>query len=314
MSLFLAQVEPSSAVALAGLVVVGICLVFALWATYSAISVRRQRRRIAALEAAVDALHVELTAREGAEALFQTRIDQLVRQNADLEQFAHIASHDLRAPLRAIGNLATWIEEDCGPNISDEGRGHLSLLKGRVDRLQRLVRDLLNYSRAGRGEVDIETVDLSVLVAEVVEELDSDSLNVELNIAEGLKNGANVPNFETAKAPLRQVIANLISNSVKHHDRDHTTVAIDVAYDDDWLTLEFRDDGPGIAPEQFKRALTMFQTLKPRDELDSTGMGLALVKRLVESAGGALSLESPLDDGRGLGVKVTWPRLWGQSA
>ncbi len=278
---------------------------------------RAQRKRLEELSQSVAAMRVELVAREATEALLHAHISKLRGQNDDLEQFAHIASHDLRAPLRAIGNLAQWVEEDCEGQISADGQAHLTMLRERVTRLERLIRDLLSYSRAGRSEVAIEEVDISVLVAEIVEETDSERLDLHIQSPKD-DSGLNFPStssiLTTAVAPLRQVLANLIGNAVKHTDRSRASVTLQLAQDSQWLYLTISDDGPGIPPKLFPKALTMFQTLNSNpnsnNESESTGMGLALVKRLVESAGGELELRSPISEGRGLSADVRWPIDW----
>lgn len=232
----------------------------------------------------------------------QTRA--LLRSNEELEQFAYVASHDLKAPLRGIDNLVTWIEEDLAGQLTGDVATNMALLKSRVRRLESLLDDLLAYSRAGRGEIVYDTVDTRALAEE---------LAVLVNPPEGFRiTGADgLPTIRTARAPLTQALQNLIGNAIKHHDHPadgHVEIDARPASGIGGETTEFSvtDDGPGI-PAQFReRVFGMFQTLRPRDEIEGSGMGLAIVKKLVERQGGKIWLQDA-PGGKGLSVHFTWP-------
>jgi PAS domain S-box-containing protein len=224
---------------------------------------------------------------------------RLERSNQELQQFAYVASHDLRAPLRAIDSLSQWLEQDLGAALQGETRDHMRLLRGRVKRMEHLLADLLEYARVGSHELLIENIDVSELVAEVIElSAIPSGFVVTMN--------CNVAGFATLKLPLKRVLMNLLSNAIKHHDQPNGR--IDVTVRDIGKELEFvvTDDGPGIPPQFHAKAFQMFQTLRSRDKVEGSGMGLALVKKLVESAGGAILLDS---SGRGAKFSVTWPKL-----
>ena len=248
-----------------------------------------------AAEAALRRLNDELEDR------IEARTAELARSNAELDQFAYVASHDLKAPIRAIDSLATWIAEDAADALPPESARHLALLRQRAERMERLLDSLLAYSRAGRGEADPEPVDLRALVREataLVEPPEGFDVRVE---------GA-FPTVETARAPLALVVRNLVSNAIKHHDRPdgRVTVSARTVRRDGrgWAEVTVSDDGPGIAPEYQNRVFGLFQTLRPRDEVEGSGMGLAIVKKAVESRGGAISVTS---EGRGAMFRFTWP-------
>lgn len=229
----------------------------------------------------------------------QTR--DLTRSNEELEQFAYVASHDLKAPLRGIDNLVTWIEEDLEGSLAGDTRTNMDLIKSRVRRLESLLDDLLAYSRAGRGDAPIDTVDTRRLVEELGELITPPSGFV-------IAADESLPTLRAARAPLMQALQNLMSNAIKHHDHPQDG-HIWVAAKDHGPTVEFIvcDDGPGI-PEQYReRVFGMFQTLKPRDEVEGSGMGLAIVRKLAEAQGGRVWLADRAE-GRGLSVHVIWAK------
>ena len=241
-------------------------------------------------------------ARADAERRLAAKAQELARSNTELEQFAYVASHDLKAPLRAIDTLSKWIEEDLKDLLTGEALENMELMRGRVQRLETLLDDLLAYSRAGRVSTEISEVDMEQSVRAVVELL-------------GLPDGFTVrtsgvlPTFTTAQGPLEQVLRNLINNAVKHHDRSTGTVDVSVADLGDRYEITVADDGPGIPAELRKKAFQMFQTLRPRDESEGSGMGLALVRKLVEWQGGTIRLESGAG-GRGAVFRFTWRKDW----
>ena len=238
------------------------------------------------------------------QALEQTRerlADAIAKgeaERADLDHFVYVASHDFKAPLRGIDNLASWIEEDAGHRMGADAQEHLRLLRRRVLRLENLLEDLLAYSRAGRAQVPPETVDVGELVTSVVSDL---------GLPEGLvvKVAANLPTITSPKTPLAHIFFNLISNAAKHHDRPDGL--IEVSGEKDGIGgYRFRvtDDGPGI-PERFhQRIFEMFQTLQPRDVVEGSGMGLAIARRLVHRYNGELTVFS--GDARGTTFEFTW--------
>jgi signal transduction histidine kinase len=238
---------------------------------------------------------------ESAATELNLRAAELERANADLKQFAYIASHDLRAPLRAIDNLATWLSEDLGDSLEGESREHLALMRGRVKRMDELLNALLNYSRIGRSAVEPTEVRMSALIREIEEMYVGDS-GLELRTT------SELPTLTTDVVGLRQVLANLISNAVKHRDEASTRIEVSCVDEGDWYEFTVRDDGPGIAPQYHDRVFEMSQTLKPRDEVEGSGMGLALVERQVLSNGGRVLLSS--GDGRGATFRFTWSKQW----
>jgi signal transduction histidine kinase len=224
---------------------------------------------------------------------------ELARSNADLEQFAYVASHDLRAPLRAMANLAEWIEEDMPDDLPEKVRGHIEKLHRGVARMETLTDDLLTYSRAGREAEEVCRVDSAAMVRDVAALLAPPEGFV-------VDAGPGLPVFDTAKAPLEQVLRNLVGNAIKHHDRPSGTVTVSARDRGEWFEFHVKDDGPGIPEEHHAAVFQMFQKLESRDRVEGTGMGLALVKRIVEGHGGQVRVDSK--PGEGSTFRFTWPR------
>lgn len=222
----------------------------------------------------------------------------LEKRNAELDQFAYVASHDLKAPLRAIANLSEWIEEDLGSIIPQENRHQLALLRNRVHRMEGLINGLLEYSRVGRREQQIETVVVDELLHEIIESLSPPP-------AFTIDWTANMPTLTANRIALRQVFSNLISNAIKHHDREDGHIQITAEEQGTCIEFSVIDDGPGIEARYHDKVFAIFQTLKARDEFESTGIGLAVVKKVVESEGGTIHLDSAL--AQGATFRFTWP-------
>jgi signal transduction histidine kinase len=222
-----------------------------------------------------------VNARETQESL----LSELKRSNADLDKFAYVASHDLKAPLRGIRSLAQWIEEDMTGVASEETLENLGLLKNRIDRLDKLLESLLTYSRIGSKPQSPEVVNIPNLISEITDYL-APSPQFKITY-EG-----NVSDLSTFRVPLELMFRNLISNAVKHHDMASGKVEIDARDIGSQIEFRIKDDGPGIVPEFHERIFEMFQTLKPRDQVEGSGMGLAIVKKTVEHYGGRIWVES----------------------
>jgi signal transduction histidine kinase len=215
------------------------------------------------------------------------RLETMVKE---LESFAYIISHDLKTPLRGIASLSDWIVQDYRDKLDDTGKEYLDLLKNRVLRLELLIDGVLAYSRAGRAGAVTEQVDLNTIVTEVIEMLDP-APNVKIQVDNTL------PTLVAAKSSMTQVFSNLIGNAIKHNDKENIEIHIgSSAYQGDWL-LYVRDNGPGIPEEFHEKVFKIFQTLKTKDDVDSTGIGLSIVKKIIDSAGGKIWIESKPGEG-----------------
>jgi signal transduction histidine kinase len=226
-------------------------------------------------------------------------IEARKRAEEELEQFVHAASHDLRAPLRALDNLSQWIEEDLGKSPSAELASHLALMHQRIRRMSRLLEDLLEYSRAGREEQALQNVDLKELCGEVLKLLPPRP-GIRFEIAAGM------PNFQASLKPLARLLFHLLSNAFKHHDKEQGLVTVSAKDLGAAVEIEVKDDGPGIEPRHQERVFQPFQTLRSRDEVEGSGLGLAIVSRMLQRRSGKISLDS--EPGKGSVFRVSWPK------
>ncbi|QDV64112.1 PAS domain-containing sensor histidine kinase [Crateriforma conspicua] len=223
---------------------------------------------------------------------------ELERSNQDLDRFAYIASHDLKAPLRGIQNIVGWLKEDLDDQADPDIDDHLRLLTTQADRMNRLLDDLLQYARIGRESVAVQDVDLAKTVPELFQFI-SPPPHIRLEIP------GDLPTFQTARAPLEQVIRNLFTNAVQHAGSQNDRIAFDCRRDGEFYCFRVRDWGKGVPAEYHEKVFQLFQSITPRDRQSGTGLGLALVRRLVEQAGGRAWVESPQDGGAAFGF--TWP-------
>jgi PAS domain S-box-containing protein len=224
----------------------------------------------------------------------------LARSNLHLEEFAHVASHDLRSPLRAIANTVEWLGEDLGEGAGDEIREHLDRLRLQARRATNLVTDLHNYSKAGRKKEMEEPVDLSMMVGEIFQSLPAArSMRLEFE--------GEPASLVTAKAPLDLVLRNLIDNAVKYHDRANGRISVRCKADNVTVSFEVEDDGPGIAGQYHQLVFQPFQKLESYEEVSGSGLGLATVKKTIEHFGCTIGLHSPISDGRGTKFVFDWP-------
>jgi signal transduction histidine kinase len=229
----------------------------------------------------------------------QRLIAELAKANAELDQFAYAASHDLRAPLRGISNLATWIDEDLPPTTDATIKEHLRLLRQRAARLDRLINGLLELSRIGRARHKTERVDVTELLHETIQLASPRETARVMMIGE-------MPMLVTQRVALQQVLLHLVTNALQHAGRDDVVVRIS-ALDrgDDW-ELAVEDNGAGIPREHQARVWQLFQTLQPRDAADTTGIGLTIVKKHVESNGGRVWIDPEAQ--AGAAIRFTWPK------
>lgn len=232
----------------------------------------------------------DLTDRRRAEARQAELIEDLQAANEELRNFAYVVSHDLKAPLRGIGSLADWLVSDYSDKLDDQGREYLALMKNRASRMDALIDGILEYSRVGRIKETQVAVDLNALVAETVQML-APPPEVSVTV-EG-----TLPTVLGERTRLQQLFQNLVSNAVKHRDKPEGRIVIASADAGDFWQLSVADNGPGIDPRHHERVFQLFQVLTPRDQKESTGVGLALVKKIVELYGGRVWIESRHGEG-----------------
>jgi PAS domain S-box-containing protein len=243
--------------------------------------------------------NTDISDRKRAENDRERLIRALERSNTELDQFAYVASHDLKAPLRGIANLSLWIEEDLGDRLTDESRQHIALLHGRVHRMEALIDGILSYSRAGRVSELTEPVDVEKLIGDAITLLAPPS-HVRIHVQSAM------PELLAERTPLQQMFLNLIGNALKHARNARPEIRIGALDAGSFVDFFVCDNGPGIAPEFQERIWGIFQTLEARDKVEGTGIGLSIVKKLSESRGGRVWVESRA--GEGATFHFLWPK------
>lgn len=229
----------------------------------------------------------------------QRQTEDLSRINEELDRFAYVASHDLKSPLRAIADLAGWLEEDLQPVMDDDSRESMRLLSNRAERLIKLLDDLLAFSRLGRPSSAPEQISIDELVRDAFS-MAVGAQNFELVIAEPL------PILATDSTPLSQVFFNFFANATKHHDQDHGRIEVRSWFENDLVWFSVEDDGPGIEERYHERIFGMFTTLLPRDAVEGSGIGLAIIKKQVSLFGGTVRVESTPLSKRGAKFSFSW--------
>jgi signal transduction histidine kinase len=250
-----------------------------------------------------DAGNDELTALAGSlnhmAGELSTNINLLKEKNEELDQFAHIVSHDLKGPLRGIDNVVSWIEEDHTQELTPKLDEYMRLIKGRVIRAENLIQGILAYARIDKEVVTKEAVDVNELVVEV-----TDSIASEKRVS--VKVESQLPVVVTERIPLFQVMSNLVSNAVKYNDKEQGAVRIYHRDLGDKYEFSIEDNGPGISEQYHKRIFVIFQTLKERDSFESTGVGLAIVKKILDKRNETIQVRSK--PGEGSTFSFTWSK------
>lgn len=223
---------------------------------------------------------------------------ELERANRQLDDFAHVVSHDLRAPLRAIRTFAQWIEQDLGEQLSGESREHFSLLQNRVGLLDTMISNILMLARAGHTAGRSEPVDVGELLEEVV-------LLLQPPPTVTISGCDTLPVLTTRRAELQQVLMNLVGNALRHGGPDLARITVSAVPTDKGHTFRVSDDGRGIPAAAQERIWLPFQTASPREDIDGSGIGLAVVRKIVESRGGTMHVIS--EPGNGATFVFDWP-------
>ncbi|NHJ33535.1 MAG: PAS domain S-box protein, partial [Asgard group archaeon] len=215
---------------------------------------------------------------------------ELEKTNQELQEFAYIVSHDLKAPLRGIHSLAEFLKGDYYELIDDKGREYLELLMDRIKRLDYLIHAILEYSRIGRVQKKLVDINLNDLLTEVIDLL-APPENIQIKI------DCDLPTMYGERIRVSQIFQNLLSNAIKFMDKSQGVIKVDCKEEDDYWQFSVADNGPGIEEKHFKKIFQMFQTLNSRDNLESTGAGLAICKKIVEYHNGKIWVESELNEG-----------------
>lgn len=230
-------------------------------------------------------------------------LEQLQASNRELDQFAYIVSHDLKSPLRGINSLAEWIEEDLGPMPPKEIGDHLQMLKQRVNLMQRLINDLLVFARTGRQAENASLLDINEIINEV---LGSTTIPEDFNIQIQQK----LPAIVGVKTEFFQVFFNLLGNAIKYRRIGPASLSIGAKSSKDSIRYWVIDDGIGIDARYFDKIFQVFQRLNGSKDIEGTGIGLAIVKKIVEAHGGKIEVSSEL--GKWTKFEMIFPKARGK--
>lgn len=226
----------------------------------------------------------------GKNEILKKTILSLEKTNNELDKFAYVTSHDLKAPLRAIGNLSGLIEYDMESGNWDDVKPNLQTIQGRVKRMEALINGVLEYSKSTKAHDHIANIDVKEVLAESIDMLNAKHFCT-IHFSEDL------PRLNESKVKLQQIFLNILNNSIRHFDKKHLQIEISAIYDGSNMKFIFKDNGPGIAPEFHERVFVIFQTLKARDESENLGVGLAIVKRIMDDMGGEIWIDSTYKEG-----------------
>lgn len=247
----------------------------------------RVLERTAELQQSNIRLQAEMDERRKAEESLRRRTDDLARSNADLEQFAYIASHDLQEPLRMISSYVQLLAKRYRGKLDRDADEFIFYASDGASRMQRLINDLLTYSRVGTRGKSFEEVNLETVLAQALE-------NLQLAVKE--KNAVvthdPLPTVYGDSGQLTQVFQNLIDNAIKFHGEEPPRIHVSARLEGGKCIFSVKDNGIGVAPEYLNRLFTLFQRLHTRKEYTGTGLGLAICKRIVERHGGRIWVES----------------------
>ncbi|BAZ12745.1 integral membrane sensor hybrid histidine kinase [Calothrix sp. NIES-4071] len=241
-------------------------------------------------ESANAQLQQEIKERQQSQDKMVGILKELRSANQELNDFAYVVSHDLKAPLRGITSLSEWLLADYGEEFDEEGKKMVNLMISRVKRLHKLIDDILQYSRVGRAKVEKKHVDLNQVVSELIE-----VLNIPENIKIEISN--QLPTINCDKTRIGQLFQNLISNAIKFIDKPEGLVKITCVDEQEYYRFSVADNGIGIEPQHFEKIFQLFQKLTSLQDSDSTGVGLALVKKIVELHDGKIWVESEIGVG-----------------
>ncbi len=228
----------------------------------------------------------------------ESAVWELRRANKELQEFAYITAHDLKTPLRGIGTLADWISTDYADKFDKEGKQQVKLLVEKAKQMSALIDDILQYSKLGHSSPEKQQVDLNTVLSEVIAGIDPPE-NIEITIENEL------PVLLCERTQIMQVFQNLLSNAVKYMGKPEGQIKVGCVEQDGFWKFSVADNGPGINEKYFKKIFKIFQTLSLQDRVDSTGIGLSIVKKIVELNAGIVWVES--EPGKGSTFFFTMP-------
>jgi signal transduction histidine kinase len=227
-----------------------------------------------------------IIAKEGLEK----KVEQLDRSNEALDRFAYIVSHDLKAPLNAITSLAEFLKSDYEEKLDDEGKQILGMIEQKIVHMHELINGVLEYSRVSAGQCLVERIDINEIVQQVIENI-APSDHIKINTANKL------PVLNIERIMILQIFQNLLSNAVKYMNKPSGNITVGSVLENDKIKFFVSDNGPGIPVKYFEKIFEIFNKTHQDSKADSTGVGLAIVKKIVEQKGGRIWVESEVGKG-----------------
>jgi two-component system sensor histidine kinase/response regulator len=268
------------------------------------LSLQAMRRQ---LQAQNRQLQQEIAVRQQAEAVLAQRSDELVRSNAELEQLAYVASHDLQEPLRMVASYLQLLEQRYGGKLDADAHEFIGFAVDGAKRMQALIDDLLSYSRVGTKAKPLQAIDGDAALKVALH-----SLRLAIEESGAQIQCATLPRVRGDALQLAQLFQNLLTNAIKFRGERAPRIEVRVEADNGFWRFEVEDNGIGIAAEYFDRIFVMFQRLHNRSKYPGTGIGLAICKRIIERHGGRIWVEST--PGQGSVFKFTLPQIKGESS
>lgn len=233
----------------------------------------------------------DISEREKAQKEQKRLLAKMQNINQELENFAYIVSHDLKAPLRGISSITMWLVEDYKDSLDEDGQELVELLQKRVERMHGLIEGILQYSRIDRKDTKAKALDLQELVEDVIEFV-SPPAHIKVSMT------TSFPTIFNHETQVRQVFQNFLSNAIKYNDKEQGIVTVSCKeVEDEMYEFCVADNGPGIEKKYQEKIFQIFQTLHKKDEYNSTGIGLSIVKKIISNNGGEIRLESEKDQG-----------------
>ena len=229
----------------------------------------------------------------------KTSEEELKRTNLELMNFTYAASHDLHSPLNGISHISKWLEDDLQHAMTDETKKNMGLLRNRIKRMEVLLRDIMEFTTYRENENRTTLVDTKELIKEIIGYLDPPK-KFSFDFYK------NLPTFHTYRTPFWLIFRNLLQNTIKYHDKPKGRIKVTVKDRGSFYFFSVSDDGPGISSEFHSQIFNMFTRLKSYDEIEGSGIGLALVKKIVEKYNGKITLKSSKE--KGSKFVFSWPK------
>ncbi len=230
----------------------------------------------------------------------QKLLAELKKIQKEFEDFVFTVSHDFKAPIRSIKNLSEWIKEDFGDQVPEEARKNLELIQNRVEKLTKMVDGMMELSRVGKGSLQVEPLNFEKCVQDIIQKLQlPEEVAVEIH--------SEIPEIKTDLSQFQQVLSRLIENAIKFNNSEHPRVELFAVEAGNFIEISVKDNGPGINTKYSEKIFKVFSSLIPQSQMENTGMGLPIAKKIIEDSGGTIELESKSKEGATF--RFFWPKV-----